>query len=204
MLHAVLELRPNESKALFRLGQAHAELGAYDTAAEYLAKAEAAAEGDEGRLKAIKIELERLGRRDRAQKKGERQAYAKMFGADKPPPYVPPLERFKRKWEYYADYHPAASRVFLPGILTCLVMGPVRLIVGPMEPLTACAIPVAILFGTNWLLPPTDEKAYRVNEKVITRKDEDERYAKQLAYRQKERLQKAGKGWLPKEEAKVE
>ena len=93
--NAVLELRPDDSKALFRCGQANALLGEYATAKEQLKSAEEAAkaQGDETRVKAIGQERARLAQRVQKQKADQKAAYAKMVHHEgKVPEPLPPVK----------------------------------------------------------------------------------------------------------------
>jgi cytochrome c-type biogenesis protein CcmH/NrfG len=72
----VLEKQPNNSKALFRLGQALIGNGEWDKAKESLAKASNLEPAD----KAIQMELKKIKQHEEDQKKKEKQLYGKMFG----------------------------------------------------------------------------------------------------------------------------
>jgi len=73
----VLAKHDNNSKALFRLAQAHLGNGDIDKAKDFLDKAGALEPND----KAIQLELKRIKQKEEEQKKKEKQLYGKMFGA---------------------------------------------------------------------------------------------------------------------------
>ncbi|KAL1508215.1 hypothetical protein AB1Y20_004332 [Prymnesium parvum] len=75
----VLELMPNHPKALYRIGQAHVQLGNYREAERYLGKAITASEGDAEAVQACQREIERLSQRQERHKRQQKKAYSKMI-----------------------------------------------------------------------------------------------------------------------------
>jgi len=149
LCHAVLELRPEESKALFRLGQAHAEVANHDEAKAFLTRAEAAATqaGDEERLKAIRLELGRLARSVRESRQREKAFFKKAVNSTPPPPTPTLVQKLLRR-------HPLGARISLPCSLLIVSLYGMQLWNG--EPPGFAEIAVvsgSVMYLTNWILP---------------------------------------------------
>jgi len=86
----VLEKEPNHPKVLYRMGQAHAQLGNYEKAQDYFEKAMRASAEDADAVRSCQKELERLAKREERHTLLHKKAYAKMAKAVKPEPSEAP------------------------------------------------------------------------------------------------------------------
>jgi len=73
-----LKLRPDDTKAHYRLGQAYNQLGDYQKATRHLSLAEKHAAGDAGSISAIVKERERLQRRQEKHQRDRKKALSRM------------------------------------------------------------------------------------------------------------------------------
>lgn len=100
-----LELQPEHPKALYRSAQAHTQLGQPAQAKAFLARLEAAAQGDEEMLKAAAQERARLEHRQERHKRQQKKAYARMVqGHDDAPRGPHRWWRLLRSWAERDDY----------------------------------------------------------------------------------------------------
>ena len=76
----VLALRPDDAKALYRLGQAYTNLNRWDDAADALRRAAAASADDAAAVARVKQEEKRMRERRAREDRQQRRAYARMVG----------------------------------------------------------------------------------------------------------------------------
>ena len=100
LFERALELQPEHPKALYRSAQAHTQLGQPAQAKAFLARLEAAAQGDEEMLKAAAQERARLEHRQERHKRQQKKAYARMVQGHDDAPRGPHRwwQRQWRKW----------------------------------------------------------------------------------------------------------
>jgi tetratricopeptide (TPR) repeat protein len=82
----VLEMCPEHTKALYRIGQAYTQLGEYAKAREHLQRAEAAPTADDAVRAAVAKEMARLQERKERHARQRKRAFAKMVTTPDAPP----------------------------------------------------------------------------------------------------------------------